>query len=56
MTKKTKTTQKLDPPGRWKEFVRYLLDTKRGTPLKQLLKNYKPQDYKNFCKKFKVRY
>ncbi len=48
----TKKKQKLDPPGRWKEFVRYLVDSNRGVPLKTLLKDYKPKDYKTFCKKF----
>jgi len=54
MTKKKKP--KLDPPGRWKEFVRFLVDSNRGTPLKKLLKNYTPQDYTKFCKKFPVKY
>ena len=57
MTKASKPSRgKLDPPGRWKEFVRYLRDTNKGVPLKELLKNYKRSDYKKFCKTYKTRY
>ena len=54
--KKAKTSSKLEPAGRWKEYVRYLLETNKNVPLKELLKNYKKSDYKNFCKKHCVQY
>ena len=38
---------------RWREFVRYLVQTNRGVPLKTLLKTYKQKDYTEFCKKYK---
>ena len=55
MTKPGKKT-KLEPAGRWKEYVKYLLETNKNVPLKELLKNYKKSDYKNFCKKHCVSY
>ena len=55
MTKQKKKT-KLEPAGRWKEYVKYLLETNKNVPLKELLKNYKKSDYKNFCKKHCVHY
>ena len=54
--KKTNKKAKLKPAGRWKEYVRYLLETHKNTPLKQLLQNYKKADYKKFCKNHCVHY
>ena len=54
--KKQKKKTKLLPAGRWKEYVRYLLETNRDVPLKELLKNYKKSDYQKFCKKHCVHY
>jgi len=53
-TKKTK--EKLKPAGRWREFVRFLMETNKGVPLKTLLKNYKKTDYQKFCKNHCVHY
>ena len=54
--KKTKTSSKLEPAGRWKEYVKYLLETNKNVPLKELLKNYKKSDYTKFCKNHKCVY
>ena len=54
--KDTKKKAKLKPAGRWKEYVSYLLETNKNVPLKELLKNYKPSDYKKFCKNHCVHY
>jgi hypothetical protein len=51
-----KKKTKLKPGGRWKEYVRYMMETNKGVPLKTLLKNYKKEDYKKFCKKHCVHY
>ena len=47
---KQKKKTKLEPAGRWREFVRYMMATNKGVPLKTLLKNYKKEDYKKFCR------
>ena len=52
----TKKKTKLDPPGRWKEYVRFLMHSNPKKPLKSLLKNYKKEDYKRFCKEYKAKY
>jgi len=54
--KKQKKKTKLLPAGRWKEYVRYLLETNPDIPLKKLLSNYKKEDYKKFCKTHCVHY
>ena len=48
--------EKLKPAGRWREYVRFLMETNKGVPLKILLKNYKKTDYKKFCKNHCVHY
>ena len=53
---KKQKKEKLEPAGRWREFVRYLMETNKGVPLKTLLKNYKRSEYKSFCKKYRVHY
>ena len=48
--KKPKKKTKLKSAGRWRQFVKHLMDLNPRTPLKELLKNYKKKDYKEFCK------
>ena len=38
----------------WKGFVRFLIAKHPNTPLKQLLKNYSKEEYRNFKKKPRV--
>ena len=49
--------QKKKLSGRWKEFVRYMLDKHRGKKnLKEILKTYSKKEYSDFCKKHKAPY
>ena len=48
--KKTKKKTKLLPAGRWKEYVRYLLETQKIIPLKKILKIIKRLTIKFFVK------
>jgi hypothetical protein len=54
--KTSKKSKKLNPAGRWKEYVKYLVETHKNVPLKKLLQTYKKSDYTNFCKKHCVSY
>ena len=40
-----------NPTGKWRQYVKYMMDKNPRVPLKDLLKNYKKKDYKKFCKK-----